>query len=90
MLDHVKAQGYKYSTKGAITVAVSDAVIPPQKAELLASAEEQIGKITKQYNKGLISNEERYNGVIKTWSEDHRGRGERPAGKPGCPTTPSS
>lgn len=64
MLDRVKAQGYKYSTKGAVTVAVSDAVIPPQKAELLASAEEQIGKITKQYNKGLISNEERYNGVI--------------------------
>ena len=69
MLDRVKAQGYKYSTKGAVTVAVSDAVIPPQKAELLASAEEQIGKITKQYNKGLISNEERYNGVIKVWSK---------------------
>ena len=50
MLDRVKAQGYKYSTKGAVTVAVSDAVIPPQKAELLASAEEQIGKNTKQYN----------------------------------------
>ena len=64
MLDRVKAQGYKYSTKGAVTVAVSDAVIPPQKAELLASAEEQIGKITKQYNKGLISNEERYNGAV--------------------------
>ena len=69
MLDRIKAQGYKYSTKSAITVAVSDAVIPPQKAELLQSAEEQIGKITKQYNRGLISNEERYAQVIKVWSK---------------------
>ena len=69
MLDRIKAQGYKYSTKAAITVAVSDAVIPPQKAELLQSAEEQITKVTKQYNKGLISNEERYASVIKIWSK---------------------
>ncbi|MFR8664775.1 MAG: DNA-directed RNA polymerase subunit beta' [Ruthenibacterium sp.] len=69
MLDRIKAQGYKYSTKAAITVAVSDAVIPPQKAGLLQSAEEQITKVTKQYNKGLISNEERYASVIKIWSK---------------------
>lgn len=69
MLDRVKAQGYRYSTKSAITVAVSDATIPPQKAELLAAAEEQILKVTKQYNKGLISNEERYNSVIKIWTK---------------------
>ena len=69
MLDRIKAQGYKYSTKAAITVAVSDAVIPPQKAELLQSAEEQITKVTKQYNKGLISNEERYASVIKILSK---------------------
>ena len=69
MLDRIKVQGYKYSTKAAVTVAVCDAVIPPQKAELLAKAEEQITKITKQYNKGLISNDERYNGVIKVWSK---------------------
>ncbi|MEG2288090.1 MAG: DNA-directed RNA polymerase subunit beta', partial [Ruthenibacterium sp.] len=69
MLDRIKAQGYKYSTKSAITVAVSDAVIPPQKAAMLADAEEQILKVTKQYNKGLISNEERYNGVIKIWNK---------------------
>ena len=50
-------------------MAVSDAVIPPQKAELLQSAEEQITKVTKQYNKGLISNEERYASVIKIWSK---------------------
>ena len=69
MLDKVKAQGYKYSTKSAITVAVSDAVIPPQKPAMLAAAEEQILKVTKQYNKGLISNEERYNSIIKIWNK---------------------
>ncbi len=69
MLDRIKAQGYKYSTKGAVTVAVSDAVIPPQKADLLADAEKRIAAVTKQYNKGLISNEERYNSVIKIWSK---------------------
>ncbi len=69
MLDRVKAQGYKYSTLSAITVAVSDAVIPPQKKELLESAEDQILKVTKQYNKGLISNEERYESVIKIWNK---------------------
>ena len=69
VLDRVKAQGYKYSTKGAVTVAVCDAVIPPQKADLLAEAEEKIAKVTKQYNKGLISNEERYSNVIKIWTK---------------------
>ena len=69
MLDRVKAQGYKYSTIGATTVAVSDAVIPPQKKQLLAEAEEKILKITKQYNKGLISNEERYQSVIDVWGK---------------------
>ena len=86
VLDRVKAQGYKYSTKGAVTVAVCGRCDPAaEKAELLAAAEEQIGKITKQYNKGLISNEERYNGVIKIWSKTTEDVAERPAGKPGCP-----
>ncbi len=69
MLDKVKAQGYKYSTKSAITVAVSDAVIPPQKKEMLADAEAKILNITAQYNKGLISNDERYANVIKIWNK---------------------
>ena len=69
ILDEIKAQGYKYSTKGAITVSVADAVIPPQKKELLAEADAQIDKVTKQYRRGLISDEERYNAVIKTWNE---------------------
>ena len=69
MLDRIKAQGYKYSTKSGITVAVSDAVIPPQKKQLLADAEEQVLKVSKQYNKGLISNDERYAQIIKIWTK---------------------
>ena len=69
MLDRIKAQGYKYSTISGITVAVCDAVIPPQKPELLAEADERVSKVIKQFNRGLISNEERYNGVIQIWQE---------------------
>jgi len=69
VLDKIKAQGFKYSTKGAITVAVVDAVIPPQKKELLQEAEQKIDKITKQYRRGLITDDERYQMVIKTWND---------------------
>ncbi len=69
VLDKIKSLGFKYSTKGAVTVSVSDAVIPPQKKDLLAKAEEQVDKITKQYRRGLISNDERYALVIKVWDE---------------------
>ena len=69
VLDRIKAQGFKYSTRSAITVAVCDAVIPPQKKELMEEADQKIEKITKQYRRGLISNDERYQMVIKTWNE---------------------
>ena len=69
VLDKIKSQGYKYSTKGAITIAVSDAVIPPQKKELIAEAEKKIDDITKKYRRGLFSNEERYDHIIKIWDE---------------------
>ena len=69
VLDRIKAQGFKYSTRSAITVAVCDAVIPPQKKELMEEADQKIDKITKQYRRGLISNDERYQMVIKTWNE---------------------
>ena len=69
VLDKIKSQGFKYSTKGAITVAVSDAEIPPQKKDLLAQAEADIDRITKQFNRGFISNEERYQLVIDTWDK---------------------
>ena len=69
VLDRIKAQGFKYSTRSAITVAVCDAVIPPQKKELMEEADQKIEKITKQYRRGLISNDERYQMVFKTWNE---------------------
>ena len=69
VLDAIKAQGYKYSTKGALTVAVCDAAIPPEKKDLIAEAEAQVDSITRLFNKGLMSDDERYRGVIKTWNE---------------------
>ena len=69
VLDNVKATGFKYSTKGAITVAVVDAVIPPVKAELIASAEAQIDKVTKSFNRGLISKDEKSRHVIEIWNK---------------------
>ncbi len=69
VLDKVKATGFKYSTKGAITVAVIDAVIPPAKKEILAAAEEQIDKVTKNYRRGLINDDERSRHVIEIWNK---------------------
>ena len=69
VLDRVKAQGFKYSTKGAITVSVFDATIPPEKQQLIADAEAKIDKITKQYRRGLITNDERYHLVIDIWDK---------------------
>ena len=69
LLDKLKAQGYKYSTRSGTTVAVIDALIPEKKKEYIAQAEATIDTITQQYNYGLISNEERSSAVIKTWEE---------------------
>ena len=69
VLDKVKATGFKYSTKGAITVAVIDAVIPPAKKEILAAAEEQIDKVTRNYRRGLINDDERSRHVIEIWNK---------------------
>ncbi len=69
VLDDVKAQGYKYSTKGAITVAVCDATIPPKKKEIIAQAEKDVDKVYKLYNRGLLANSERYSRVLKIWEK---------------------
>ena len=69
VLDAVKAQGYKYSTRGALTVAVVDASIPPEKKALIAEAEKKVEKINDSYSQGLFSNEERYREVIRTWND---------------------
>ena len=69
VLDKIKATGYHYSTIGAITVAVIDAVIPPKKKELIAEAEQTIDRITREFRRGLISDEERYRLVCETWEK---------------------
>ena len=69
MLDSIKAQGYKYSTKGAITVAVCDAVIPPAKKEIIAKAEQEVDEIRDEYMMGLRSNEERYDEILRIWEK---------------------
>ena len=69
VLDKIKAMGYKYSTRSGITVAVSDAVIPPQKAEILADADAKIAKLNKRFNRGFISNYERQEEFKKIWNK---------------------
>ena len=67
MLDQIKAQGYKYSTLSAITVAVPDAIMPEEKPEILAAADKKIEKVMKNFNRGLISDEERYRKTVEIW-----------------------
>lgn len=69
VLDSVKAQGYKYSTRSAITVAVCDATIPPQKKAIIAEAEKKIDAVTDEFKNGLLSDSERYKAVLKTWEK---------------------
>ncbi len=69
VLDKIKAQGFKYSTRSGITAAICDATIPEKKPELLAAAEKKIDKINGNYERGLITNSERGESVIKTWDE---------------------
>ena len=69
VLDNIKALGYKFSTRGAITISVSDMEIPGSKAEYLAAAEDKVEDITKLYRRGLITDDERYRKVIETWQK---------------------
>ncbi len=69
VLDHVKEIGFKYATKGAITVSIGDMIVPDEKVELLAEAEKIVEKYEKSYRRGLISDEERYEKVIEIWGD---------------------
>ena len=69
VLDNVKAMGYKYSTQAAMTVSISDMTVPPQKQQMIADAQDTVDKITRQYKRGLITDEERYKEVIETWKD---------------------
>lgn len=69
VLDKIKSLGFKFSTRGALTVSVSDMIIPDVKEKYLKETEERVENIMKQYKRGLISEEERYNSVITAWTE---------------------
>ncbi|MGN0132302.1 MAG: DNA-directed RNA polymerase subunit beta' [Lachnospiraceae bacterium] len=69
VLDDIKSIGYKYSTKAAMTVSISDMTVPAQKPEMLAAAQDTVDMITKNFNRGLITEEERYRAVVETWNE---------------------
>ncbi|GGE21031.1 DNA-directed RNA polymerase subunit beta' [Marinithermofilum abyssi] len=69
LLDKVKALGYSYSTKAGITMSVSDVVVPEEKKEILAEAEQKVEMVLRQYRRGLITEDERYERVISIWSQ---------------------
>ena len=69
LLDYIKATGYKYSTLGAVTVSIDDVKVPPEKKTIIAKAQDDVDNILKQYKRGLITDDERYNQVIKVWEK---------------------
>ena len=69
LLDYIKSMGFKHSTTAGITVSVDDVKVPEAKKQILADANEQVNQVLKQYKRGLITNDERYNQVIKIWEK---------------------
>ncbi|MBQ9593133.1 MAG: DNA-directed RNA polymerase subunit beta', partial [Lachnospiraceae bacterium] len=69
VMDAIKALGYKYSTRAAMTVSIHDMTVPASKKEILADAEHTVDKITRNFRRGLLTEEERYKAVIETWKE---------------------
>ena len=69
VLDYIKSTGYKYSTKAAITVSVADVSVPPEKKEILHEADQKVENILKSFRRGLLTEEDRYNEVIKVWEK---------------------
>ena len=67
VLDAIKATGYKYSTRAAMTVSISDMTVPPQKPEMIQKAQDTVDRITRNYKRGLVTEEERYKEVVETW-----------------------
>ena len=66
-MDHIKALGYKYSTRAAMTVSISDMTVPAAKKDILADAEKTVETITRKFHRGLLTEEERYKAVVSTW-----------------------
>ncbi len=69
VLDDIKSTGYKYSTRAAMTVSISDMTVPPEKPALIQKAQDTVDRITKNFKRGLITEEERYKEVVETWKE---------------------
>ena len=69
VLDSIKAMGYKYSTRAAMTVSISDMTVPAEKAEMLEEAQKTVDRITMNFRRGLMTDEERYKAVVETWKE---------------------
>ena len=69
VLDDIKATGYKYSTRAAMTVSISDMTVPEKKPEMLAEAQATVDRISQNFRRGLITEEERYRAVVETWNE---------------------
>ena len=67
VLDRIKATGYKYSTRAAMTVSISEMTVPPQKPQMIKEAQDTVDRITKNFKRGLITEEERYKEVVETW-----------------------
>ena len=72
VLDAIKSNGYKYSTRASISISVSDMVVPPQKEDLIHEAELKVEKIAKDYRRGLLSDDERYRSVISVWEKTNK------------------
>ena len=69
MLDYIKSMGYKYSTKGAVTISISDMEIPKEKETIIAEADTMVDKYEKAYRMGLMSKQERYEKIIEVWNK---------------------
>ena len=69
VLDSIKAMGYKYSTRAAMTVSISDMTVPAEKPQMLAEAQKTVDRITMNFRRGLMTDEERYKAVVETWKE---------------------
>jgi len=79
VLDNIKATGYKFSTRAAISISVADMTIPPAKYTLIAETVQRVVDIEDQFKMGFMTEDERYRAVVKEWEKDHRGRHRRPA-----------
>ena len=69
VLDDIKSMGYKYSTRAAMTVSISDMTVPPEKPEMIQKAQDTVDRITRNFKRGLITEEERYKEVVETWKQ---------------------